>query len=411
MAEELLGLAYLRNKLALKKIRVDLRYRYYEMKKQVPDMGISTPPSLRGMMSVNGWCAAAVDRLADRLLFREFRNDLFDLNGIFQNNNPDVFFDSAILSALIAACCFVYISPDGEGFPRLQVLDGGSATGVLDPITNLLTEGYAVLKRDKYERPELEAYFTPDETVYYRQGKELRRDENPVGKPLLVPVIYRPDTKRPFGRSRISRSCMDIVREAARTDKRTEISAEFYSFPQKYVTGLADDEEKMENWKATMSSFLTATKDEDGESPKFGQFSQQSMEPHLSHLRMHAAKFAGETGLTLDDLGFPTDNPSSAEAIQAAHENLRLMARKAQRNFASGFLNAGYLAACLRDRFPYERRQLAGTEAVWEPVFEPDITALSGLGDAAAKINQAVPGFITAQTLHDMTGIAPGGGA
>lgn len=28
MAEELLGLAYLKNKLALKKIRVDLRYRY-----------------------------------------------------------------------------------------------------------------------------------------------------------------------------------------------------------------------------------------------------------------------------------------------------------------------------------------------------------------------------------------------
>ena len=32
------------------------------------------------------------------------------------------------------------------------------------------------------------------------------------------------------------------------------------------------------------------------------------------------AAFAGETGLTLDDLGFVTDNPSSEGAIIAAHE-------------------------------------------------------------------------------------------
>lgn len=52
---------------------------------------------------------------------------------------------------------------------------------------------------------------------------------------------------------------------------------------------------------------------------------------------MFAGLFAGETGLTLDDLGFVTDNPSSAEAIKASHENLRLIARKAQRTFGTGF--------------------------------------------------------------------------
>ena len=36
------------------------------------------------------------------------------------------------------------------------------------------------------------------------------------------------------------------------------------------------------------------------------------MTPHTEQLRMFAALFAGETGLTLDDLGFVTDNPSSA---------------------------------------------------------------------------------------------------
>ena len=129
---------------------------------------------------------------------------------------------------------------------------------------------------------------------------------------MLVPVIYRPDAVRPFGHSRISRANMSIVNSALRTIKRSEISAEFYSFPQKYVTGLSNDAEAMDKWKATMSSLITFTKDEEGDSPSLGQFTQQSMTPHTDQLRMFAALFAGETGLTLDDLGFATENPSSA---------------------------------------------------------------------------------------------------
>ena len=111
--------------------------------------------------------------------------------------------------------------------------------------------------------------------------------------------------------------------------------------------------------------------------------------------------------MTLDDLGFVTDNPSSAEAIKASHENLRLAARKAQRTFGSGFLNVGYLAACVRDQHPYRREQLYLTRPVWEPVFEPDAAMLSGIGDGIGKINGAVPGYIGANALYDLTGIRP----
>ncbi len=151
------------------------------------------------------------------------------------------------------------------------------------------------------------------------------------------------------------------------------------------------------------------TKDEDGDKPQLGQFSQQSMDPHTEQLKMFAALFAAETGLTMDDLGFVTDNPSSAEAIKASHENLRLIARKAQRTFGSGFLNVGYLAACLRDEFPYERKQFYLTKPKWEPVFEPDSAMLSSIGDGAAKINQAVPGYFNKDNLRDLTGIEASG--
>lgn len=398
------GKEYLRKLLIMKRTRVLMRYNYYEMKNGIKYLQTLIPPKFMWMAQTMGWCGKAVDSLADRLSFREFKDDNFDMNTIFRMNNMDILPDSAMLSALISSCSFIYISEDETGFPRLQVIDGSNATGVIDPITNMLTEGYAVLKRNDNKEPILEAYFVAGRTEYYEGGKLTRTDTHNAPYALLVPVIYRPDAMRPFGHSRISRACMNQMQGAMRTLLRSEVSAEFYSFPQKYVTGLAQDTE-FEQFKATMSTFLKFTKDEEGESPKLGQFTQQSMSPYIEQLRTFASLFAGETGLTTDDLGFVTDNPSSADAIKASHENLRLLARKAQKTFGSGFLNAGYLAACVRDNFIYKREQVYLTKPAWEPVFEPDAAMLSGIGDGAIKINQAVPGYFGPNNLRDLTGI------
>ena len=404
MSEELKGKEYLKRKLETKRSRVITRYKYYEMKKAAEDLKISTPDKLRWLNSTLGWCAKAVDSLADRIVFREFRDDNLGMQDIFQMNNQDIFTDSAILSALISSCSFCYIAPD-EATPRIQVIDGGNATGDIDPITFLLKEGYAVLKRDTdTEKPILEAYFTPTETWYYENGKAPYSVSHEAGVPLLVPIINRPDDKRPFGHSRISRACMYLQNAAARTMKRSEITAEFYSFPQKYVTGLSQDAERIDSWRAAISSMMAFDKDNDGDHPVVGQFSQASVQPHIDQLKMFASAFGGETGLTLDDLGFPQSNPSSVEAIKAAHESLRLTARKAQRDFGTGFLNVGYTAACLRDSYHYKREIIYLTKPVFEPVFEPDAAMLSGIGDAVLKLNQAVPDYVTADKMRDMTG-------
>ena len=403
------GIDILKSKLEMKRTRVLLRYKYYEQKEVIPDLKISTPPDLRYWMGTLGWCAKAVDSIADRLVFDRFENDVLDFNGIFEQNNPDVLFDSAILSALISSCCFIYISKGTDGFPRLQVIDGSNATGVIDPITGLLQEGYAVLERDTFGNVLKDAYFEPGRTRFNRYVGNITKGEvipSPnVPAPLLVPIIYRPDAKRPFGHSRISRACMNIMAGAVRTLKRSEISAEFYSFPQKYVTGLSQDAELLDSWSAAMSALLSFDKDEDGDRPTLGQFQQQSMQPHIDQLRMFASAFAGETGLTLDDLGFVSDNPTSSEAIKASHENLRLTARKAQRTFGSGLLNAGYLASCLRDDYAFLRYELAEVKPKWLPVFEPDAAALGQIGDAVFKLNQSVPGYITSEALREFTGI------
>lgn len=407
MTNEIYGIDYLRRRLADKQTRVLLRYKYYEMKNNAQDFSSLAPEKFKGLKETVGWCAKAVDSLADRLQFDEFQNDEFNLSEIFLSNNQDILIDSAVLSALISACSFVYIRED-NGYPRLQVIDGSNATGIIDPVTNLLTEGYAVLERDSMGVVKTEAYFMAGMTEIYSHGVLVQRIPNAAPYALLVPIIYRPDAKRPFGHSRISRACIAYTQTALRTIKRSEVSAEFYSFPQKYVLGLSEDAE-FNNRLAAISSFLNFTKDGDGDHPIVGQFQQQSMTPYTEQLRTLASLFAGETGLTLDDLGFAAENPSSAEAIKAGHENLRLTARKAQRTFGTGLLNVGYLAVCIRDRYAYQRDAFRDTKVAWLPIFEPDAAALSGVGDAILKINQAVPDYLGARNIKALTGMESDG--
>ena len=402
------GPDYLRRKLEYKRKRVLLRYRYYEMKNRLDYWSAVIPTNLRGNYSnVLGWCEQAVDSMAARLVFREFKNDLFKVNEIFVANNPDIFIPSAVKSALIASCAFIYIIPMTGSMPQIQALDGGDATGIMDTTTGMLLEGYAVLQRDQNGRPVLEAYFLPGSTTFYQPRMAPQVVENSAPYPLLVPMVFNPDARRPFGRSRISRACMSLVKAALRTLLRGEISSEFYSFPQKYVTGLSPDVE-LDTARATIASFLQLTSDEEGNVPKLGQFQTMSMQPYTDQIKLYAGLFAGETGLTMDDLGFSSDNPSSADAIRAAHENFRLTAEAAQRTMGSALVNVGYLAACVRDRYQYKRYQLAITERpAWRPVFAPDAAAMASIGDGVNKINQVAPGYFGANNIEDLVGVGP----
>ena len=402
---EYVGIGVLKSILMQKRCRVVLRYLFYDMKNQTMDFGISSPPELKYWNSCVGWCARGVDALADRMDFYGFRDDVFGLAEIYDANNRDILFPSAIQGALIAGCSFIYISEDEYGYPRLQAINADDATGIVNPITGLLNEGYAVLERDMAGLPVKEAYFTHEYTAYYENGTLVDSREYAIKEPMLVPMVFRPDAKRVFGHSRITRSCMSQVCSALRTIKRSEISAEFYSFPQKYVTGVDQDAEQIDKWSAAMSAMMKFTLGEDGQDHvKLGQFTQQSMQPHIEQLKMFASLFASEVGLTLDDLGFPSSNPSSYDAIRASHENLRLTARAAQKSFNVGIINAGYLAACIRDKYAYTRQQITVERPVWLPPFRADVSMLSGIGDALQKINGAYPEYLTEDKILELTG-------
>ena len=146
-------------------------------------------------------------------------------------------------------------------------------------------------------------------------------------------------------------------------------------------------------------------KDSYGGTPQVGQFNQQSMSPYNDVLKTLASMFAEEIGLTLDDLGFTTENPPSAEGIKASHESLRLMAKNAQDTFSIVIINTGYLAKCIEDNKSYKRTEFANISVRWKPAFDVDATMLSGIGDGVSKNNGAISNYFDKSTLEDLTGI------
>ena len=105
-------------------------------------------------------------------------------------NNPDTFFDSAVLSALISSFAVLCIfQEDNNGFPKLEIIDGANVTGIIDQGTGLLKEGYALLKRDNLDFPTIKAYFTAGNIRVFQNGS-FRDIPNNAPYPLLDPILF-----------------------------------------------------------------------------------------------------------------------------------------------------------------------------------------------------------------------------
>jgi hypothetical protein len=116
---------------------------------------------------------------------------------------------------------------------------------------------------------------------------------------------------------------MSITDNAVREVLRTEIHAEFYTSPQKYILGVDEDFlDGKTKWEAYIGAIMALSPNEEGDIPHVGMFSQGSMQPHIDYMRSLAARFSGETSIPVSELGVIHDNPASAEAIYAAKESL-----------------------------------------------------------------------------------------
>lgn len=329
--------------------RNQLRRRYYDGHNALKDLGISIPPPLKSVEVVVGWPAKAVDTMVDRTTLQGFKStsgssamDAF-LASVWESNRLAVEIPSAHTSALIHSCTFVFIGrgvvSEGEPEVMISAKSAEDASAIWDPRRRCVTAALSVDDRDKVSgAATLMHLFLP--AMEGRPGRVMRLTLSHWGAfeavevstftgPVPVEVLpFQPSLNRPFGRSRITRAVMYSTDAAMRTMLRTEVGAEFYNAPQRYALGADEDAFQDANgqpvpaWTVMLGRLLALSRDEDGELPQVGQFAQQSMQPNVEQLRSIAQMFASEASLDVGSLGIVQDNPSSAEAIRARHEEL-----------------------------------------------------------------------------------------
>lgn len=383
-----------------KRGRNRLRSKYYDGRNELKDIGYSLPPVAKDIEIVVGWPEKAVEALANRVVLDGVTmQDGSDLSSrvadLLDENDLRNTATSAHADALVHSCSFIAaLSGDtaiGEPEAIIQEFSADNATGIWDKRRHGLSDALLVDVSD--DGKSVQSIFLMDyehTVVIVPAGPGYQvYDRTPnTGRIPCELLAYKPDAKRPFGRSRISRTVMSLTDSAVRTFLRSEMQAELYSVPPRYFLGVEpelfrdENDNEIPTWKLMMDHILAIPKDKDGEKPEVGQFPQYSFEPHSAQLRQTASMFAAATSMPPDMMGVLTDNPSSAEAIDKAQKELCLAAEQCQNWFGPAW-----------ERIIGRAQKLAGPDGSVQAVAcqwrNPSTPSRAAAADAAVKLVQA----------------------
>lgn len=393
-----------------------IRNAYYDMTSMLKDFGISVPPRMRKTDIAVGWIGRGIHALTDRSVLEGFvtpsaEENPFGIDEMLIANDFDVEFPQATVSSAIHACSFITVGlgDTAAGEPsvliRPRAADDSAATW--DTRRRRLAGFLAIAESDKKGLPSVVDFYTPE--TLYTFTKSGNRWTTTMAKPhgageVPVSVLrHKPSLKRPLGRSRITRAAMYYTDAAVRTILRSEVSAEFYSAPEYWLFGanvqefIGDDK-----WSAIMGRIKALDLEEGVDNPTLKRFEGSSPAPHIELLRMFATLYAGEMGLSLSQLGIIQDNPSSADAMYAAKEDLITDARAANRVWGRGAVRAIQLAVRARDNLAAVPDELTKISAQFT---DPAIVSPNAAADAFSKRAAAIPGFATSEVGLESAGL------
>lgn len=372
-------LSQLQAGLAAKRGINEKRSLYHDAKQVVAHLGIAIPPALQTVETVIEWPATAVEALENRIDLDGFvvpgasASDL-GLDAIWDDNQLGLEAVQAHTSALKYGPSFLAVLAGDAGEPDvvIRTLSATSTTGLWDANRRRLAAVLSIIGSDAVGMKEFILYLPDVVITATRDGSvwSIERAPHSLGRCPVALLPFKPSPESPFGRSRITQGVMTTTDRAVRTLLRMEVSAEFYSAPQRYILGadqsafLDANGNTLPGWAALVSSMLAIGKDEDGDTPTVGQFPQLTMQPHMDMVRSDAAVFAGMTKIPVNMLGIIHDNPASDAAMHTAYLALNKEAERAHIPFGYGWVDAMRMAVEIRDGAAAVE-SLTGLRAKW----------------------------------------------
>jgi hypothetical protein len=399
---------------AQKRRRNMLRTVYYEGKNALKDFGIAVPPQMQKAFTPLQWISKGVGALTGRSQFDGFvsgvgSEDAFGLAKILDENDFVAEFQLAKKSSAIHACSFLTVSSGDvqSGEPEILILPraADSAGALWDKRRRALSGFLSVVELDERGPTEMVMYTWEHAYMISKtsRGWATTAIKHPLGEVPVARLPFAPELNRPFGHSRISRTAMGLTDAAVRTVLRAEVSAEFYAADKYWLFGadvtkfVGDDK-----WSAVMGR-MNAIDQEVGEEIRIERFSGSSPQPHTEQLRMLKSQFADDQNLP--ESWADASNPSSADAIYAAKEDLIMETRDQNMVWGRGGVKAMQLAVRLRDDLdvvPDEMRTLVANFT------DPAIVSPSARADAFSKLATSIEGFGASEVGMEYAGLDRG---
>lgn len=412
----------------------------YRMHNKFVDLGIvKLPAPFDKAREIVGWPKKAVDVMAVRSRFDGFvfagqRNP--ELDAMYRMNRMKAKYARAARGALVHGLSAFTVMRQGEG---------GSATS---RVRSFSANQHAILWDKEEERPKcgvtLSAVdiegratryvvFEPEHVLVFSRGQRRRDDRwewscesipNPVGRPLIEPLIYDPDDDRPLGHSRITPEVIGITEKAMRDVLNMDVAGAFWTFPQRYMLGVdsglfaddvvgeavvVDENGKKVKLKTRLetyiNSILALTRDEQGNVPTVGQFSPLDPGGLIRVFENDAQRFSGATHVPLGQLGVLSNTYTSSDALGAANDPLILDVEAMNDENADHMAEVARLMMCVARNCTVDG--LTDEERAVEAYFaDPSQPTLAARADGWTKLAAVDGSIVGTQVWYEGLGLS-----
>src|SRR5699024_774210 len=165
-----------------------------------------------------------------------------------------------------------------------------------------LRTGMTINRRDKQGNPLTIILYYPGGYITLTRNKYLgdwtvKRTINGTGRVTLVPMLFRPTRDKPRGQSRITRATTGNVAGGTRTNLRTEVNGQFYSYPQMVALNIKPDDFDLQS-RIGKAMVIDYERDKQGRPVKdapqaaIPQLMTGTQQPNIDQLRSAAMNFA-----------------------------------------------------------------------------------------------------------------------
>lgn len=392
---------------------------YYDGRVSVSDYGVTA--DIPNDQTCH-WPQKAVDSLADRIRLERLAvpdGDQGALDSVVGRNDLVANYNRHVACKLLYGCMASTVNRDADGRALVRFHSAETFTALPSPdyTDGVVAAGLAIARRevtpwsDGRIVPTIVNLHAPYNVGEFRQvdsGRWVYTD-GPTLEPLPTLYVFShkgTGTLSPFGQTRITQFVRTLTDDAIRCMWHMQVSGAFYSMAKLYMTGLTNEQfdAVMENKsKYQLSRLLALTTGADGQNPNVGQLSGNSPQPFIDELRALACQFSGATGVPLNSLGIVQDNPSSAEAIGAAREDICLIAERDIEADRSTLRRVCRAALAVDSNTTVDGLD-EGDAAVVASFASPMLYSLSARTDAALKVASVDGAFAGSDEFRRMVG-------